>query len=180
MKAKAGMNMVKTLLLIGLIAIVLLVSYQAYASQSLAIGLQAPDFQLYGDDGMLHNLSDYRGKKVVLYFYPKNFTPGCTKQACSLRDDYSLFAKNEIVVIGVSNDSVESHKKFKEKYNLPFILLSDPQSTVFKLYGAKGFFINDRVTYLIDETGRITKIFKKVSPATHARDILQELGITSY
>jgi thioredoxin-dependent peroxiredoxin len=156
---------------------IFLFSIPIFAKPSLKSGQAAPDFSLYGDDGKIHKLTDYRNKNVVLYFYPKNFTPGCTKQACSLRNDFNILNKNDTVVIGISNDSIESHKKFKEKYHLPFTLLSDPKSEVFALYGAKGFFINSRITYLINKSGIITHILSNITPEKHAQEIAEYFDI---
>lgn len=145
-------------------------------SNDSLIGQKAPDFTLPDENGDMRSLSEFRGKKVVLYFYPKDDTPGCTKEACSFRDNYDLFAKNGIVVIGISYDSPESHKKFKEKYHLPFILLSDKNKKIAKLYNAnKGFtgrMFANRKTYLIDENGVIIHEFKKVNVTQHAREVL--------
>ena len=113
---------------------------------------------------------------MVIYFYPKDDTPGCTKEACGFRDNYGLFEKNGIVVLGISYDSPESHQKFKEKYNLPFILLSDETKNVAKAYGAyegiTKFMWPKRITFLIDETGKILHVFEKVTVTEHAQDVL--------
>jgi len=143
-------------------------------------GSVAPDFSLFDQDGKSHRLSDYRGKKVILYFYPKDDTPGCTKEACEFAAAWGMI-KDKAVVLGVSADSIESHKKFAQKYHLPFPLLSDPQKEVIKKYGAWGkkkFMGREfegilRITYLIDETGKIAKVFPKVDPAEHAKEIMQ-------
>lgn len=140
----------------------------------------APDFELKDQEGNIHKLSDYRGRKVVLYFYPRDMTPGCTKEACNFRDNYEDFTKRDIVVIGVSADTVESHKKFVEKHNLPFTLLSDPQKEVVSKYGVYGekklmgrtFMGVKRVTYLIDEKGIIFKVLQKVDVSNHSEEIL--------
>lgn len=133
------------------------------------IGDKAPEFTLLDQNGNDHSLSDYLGKSVLLYFYPKDDTPGCTKEACTIRDTHSEFGEKSIVVLGVSSDSVESHKKFEEKYGLPFTLLSDPNKQVRELYGVTG-----RDSFLIDVEGNIKKIYRKVKPAEHARDVLSD------
>lgn len=146
-------------------------------------GVLAPDFALQDQEEVFHNLSDYRGKKVVLYFYPKDDTPGCTKEACSFRDSFGDFRKNGLVVLGVSKDSTSSHAKFQEKYSLPFPLLSDTDTTVIKAYeawGPKKYMGRDyegvlRITYIIDEEGKILKAYEKVKPQDHAQEILEDI-----
>ena len=142
----------------------------------LEIGTKAPAFTLPDQDGVEHSLHDFLGKKVVLYFYPKDNTPGCTKQACAFGDLYPQFVEKGAVVIGVSKDSVASHKKFAEKFNLPFTILSDPERTVLeaydvwkerKLYGKVSMGVI-RTTYLIDEEGVIVKAKGRVKPADTA------------
>ena len=146
-------------------------------------GGAAPDFQLRDDAGKIRMLTEFRGKKVVLYFYPKDNTPGCTKEACSLRDGYSILQEAGIVILGVSFDSPESHRKFKDKHNLPFILLSDGKKEVAKAYGASGGLLGSlmakRYTYLIDELGKIVYIFKKVDVKNHAEEVLQAFSMYS-
>ncbi|KXK32744.1 MAG: alkyl hydroperoxide reductase [Candidatus Brocadia sinica] len=141
------------------------------------VGDPAPDFQVKDDTGKMRTLSEFRGKKVALYFYPKDNTPGCTKEACSFRDGYSALQEAGIVILGVSFDSPESHRKFKEKQNLPFILLSDGKKEVAEAYGASGGLLGSlmakRYTYLIDEYGKIVHIFKKVDVKNHAQEVLQ-------
>ncbi|MBX9831106.1 peroxiredoxin [Candidatus Babeliales bacterium] len=153
-------------------------------AKPLAVGAKAPDFTLKNDAGVDCSLHDFLGKKVVLYFYPKDSTPGCTKEACSIRNDHALFEKNNIVVLGVSYDSVSSHKKFKEKHNLPFTLLSDNKKKVAKAYGAAStwlfFFsapIPSRITFLIDEKAVIVAVIKDVDVSNHAKEILKAFGI---
>lgn len=147
----------------------------------LEAGTKAPDFELPDQNGEMHKLSDYAGRKVILYFYPKDNTPGCTKQACAFKAAYEEFKREDIVVIGISKDSSASHIKFKEKYELPFLLLSDTELSVIqaydvwkekKLYG-KTYMGVTRSTYVIDEEGVIIKTFEKASPANNAADILQ-------
>jgi peroxiredoxin Q/BCP len=145
-------------------------------------GTQAPDFELVSDAGKTVRLSDFRGKKVVLYFYPKDNTPGCTKEACSFRDEMPKFDE-DVVVLGVSRDSVQSHKKFKEKYQLNFPLLSDPEGRVCEAYGVIGekkrygrtYIGVFRVTFVIDETGKIIRVFNKVKPEIHAKEVREYL-----
>jgi len=146
-------------------------------------GVLAPDFELPDQEKVAHKLSDYRGKKVVLYFYPKDDTPGCTKEACSFRDSFGDYRKNGLVVLGVSKDSVASHAKFQEKYSLPFPLLSDTDTEVIKAYeawGPKKYMGKDymgvlRVTYVIDEEGRVLKAYEQVKPQDHAEEILRDI-----
>jgi thioredoxin-dependent peroxiredoxin len=139
---------------------------------SLKEGVRAPDFSAPDETGKVHTLADYKGKKLVLYFYPKDNTPGCTKEACAFRDGIEEFRKNGIEVIGVSTDSVKQHKKFKEKHRLPFALLSDPQKQIIKAYQAVGMLWTKRITYLVDEHQTIVKIYYDVDPVSHAKEIL--------
>ena len=149
----------------------------------LQIGQKAPNFTLPNKDGQMVSLSDFSGKKVVLYFYPKDNTPGCTRQACAFASLYDGFKSKNIQVIGISKDSVASHIKFAEKYNLPFILLSDTELTAIKAYGVwqekkmcgKISMGVVRTTFIIDEAGNIQKIMNKVKPDTNAEEILAEL-----
>ncbi len=144
---------------------------------------QAPDFTLLSDAGEEVTLSSFRGRKVVLYFYPKDNTSGCTKEACSFRDDYGQFIAKGAVVIGVSPDGEASHQKFKAKYQLPFYLLSDPDHQVAETYGAWGekkmygrtYEGILRTTYVINEEGVVSKVFAKVTPTGHAREVLEVL-----
>ena len=146
----------------------------------LEVGMIAPDFTLSDQNGNTVTLSAFRGQKVVLYFYPKDNTPGCTRQACAFAGAYQGFKARNVAVIGVSKDSVASHKRFAEKYNLPFILVSDPELTAIqaygvwqekKLYGKVSMGVV-RSTYLIDEEGVIVKVMPKVKPDTNAAEIL--------
>jgi peroxiredoxin Q/BCP len=145
----------------------------------------APDFELLDQNGEKHTLKKYKGKKLVIYFYPKDDTPGCTAEACSIRDNYSVFKKEGIVVLGISADKQISHKKFSEKYSLPFPILSDPSHEVLSKYGVwmrKNLFGQvmmgiARVTYIINEEGRIVKIFNKVTPSEHAAEIFEVLNV---
>ena len=150
----------------------------------LEVGMKAPDFTLLDKRGNSVSLSDFLGKKVVLYFYPKDSTPGCTRQACAFAQNHSNFEDKNVVVIGVSRDSVASHLKFAEKYELPFVLLSDPELQAIqaygvwqekKLYGKVSMGVV-RSTYLIDEQGVIEKVMPKVKPDTNAAEILAYLN----
>ena len=149
----------------------------------LEVGTQAPDFTLPDQDGQMHSLKEYRGQKVVLYFYPKDNTPGCSRQASGFGELYPQFTEKGAVVLGVSKDSVASHKKFQEKYNLRYTLLSDPEKTVIqaydvwkekKLYGKVSMGVV-RSTYLIDENGIITRALDKVKPGDNPAQMLAEL-----
>ncbi len=150
----------------------------------LNIGTPAPDFALPDQNGNMHALSDYRGKKVILYFYPKDNTSGCTKQACGFADLYPQFTEKGAVILGVSKDNVASHKKFEQLYGLPFTLLSDADKTVIQAYGAwqekknygKVTMGVVRTTYLIDENGVIARVFEKVKAADNPAQMLAELG----
>ena len=149
----------------------------------IAEGEMAPDFELETDSGESVRLSDYRGKPVVLYFYPKDNTPGCTKEACGIRDAWSKFESRGAVVLGISPDDVASHVRFKTKYQLPFTLLADTDHDVAKLYGTwrpkrmagKSFLGIIRSTFLIDAEGIVVKVWPKVDPAKHAKWLLAEL-----
>ena len=150
----------------------------------LKIGGEAPDFSLTGDDGKKHSLKEFRGKKVVLYFYPKDNTSGCTKEACSFRDNLSSIKKKGAVLIGVSADGTKSHKKFISKYDLNFPLLSDEGKTVLEKYGVwklKSFMGRkymgiERTTLIIDEKGKISHIFPKVKVENHTEEVLNALS----
>ena len=150
----------------------------------LEIGAKAPDFTLFDKDGNSVSLSDFLGKKVVLYFYPKDNTPGCTRQACAFAASYEAFKALDAVVIGVSKDSVASHVKFARKYDLPFILLSDPERKAIEPFGVwqekkmcgKTAMGVVRTTYIIDENGVISHVMPKVKPDTNAQDVLGALG----
>ena len=145
---------------------------------NLVEGQAAPNFTLQDQDGDEHTLSSYRGKKVVIYFYPKDDTPGCTKEACGIRDAYDDFINQDIVVFGISYDSAETHQGFIKKYNLPFNLLSDSDKSISRLYGTAGTFFPMRKTFLIDESGTIKKIYSKVSVVGHGHEILRDFSIS--
>jgi peroxiredoxin Q/BCP len=146
-------------------------------------GISAPDFELSDDTGTLRKLSDFRGKPVVLYFYPKDDTKGCTTEACNFRDDYSAYEDADVVILGISPDPVKSHVKFKEKYDLPFPLLADEDHKVCELYDVwalKKFMGREymgvlRTTFLIDADGKIVRVFEKVKPAEHSEEVLASL-----
>ena len=149
----------------------------------LAIGTKAPDFQAPDQNGQIRSLSEFLGKKIILYFYPKDMTAGCTKQACGFAELYPQFQEKDAVVLGVSKDSVASHKKFEEKYGLPFTLLSDPDKTIIQAYDVWKEKMNYgkptmgvvRTTYLIDESGVIVKAFGKVKAAENPAQMLEEV-----
>jgi peroxiredoxin Q/BCP len=150
---------------------------------TISKGVSAPRFSLPDETGAIRNLSDYRGNKVILYFYPKDDTPGCTTEACNFRDDYSSYVEADVIILGVSPDSTKSHKKFKEKIQLPFPLLADEQHTVCESYGVwgkKSFMGKEylgvlRTTFVIDENGIIADVFENVKPAQHSAEILASL-----
>lgn len=150
----------------------------------LSEGILAPDFTLYDINGNKVSLSDYRGATIVLYFYPKDNTPGCSRQACAFKNSYDEFRKKDIIVIGISKDGIESHKKFVERYELPFVLLSDPELVAInaygvwqekKLYGKTSMGVV-RSTFIIDKEGKIIKVFPKAKPDTNATEILEFLN----
>ncbi|NLK96448.1 MAG: thioredoxin-dependent thiol peroxidase [Clostridiales bacterium] len=147
----------------------------------MEIGKLAPDFTLMGSDGNEHKLSDFRGKKVILYFYPKDNTPGCTNEACDFRDNHEIISDKNAIVIGISKDSLNSHEKFITKLSLPFLLLSDEEKVVCSLYdvikeknmyGKKVLGI-ERSTFIIDENGILVKEYRKVKVKDHVKDILE-------
>jgi peroxiredoxin Q/BCP len=138
---------------------------------------KAPQFSLIGDDGFRYELSAYRGSWVVVYFYPADDTPGCTTEACMIRDIYTQFEEKGIIVFGISSDSMESHQAFKLKYELPFTLLSDPEADAISDYDCQSMLgITKRMTYVIDPDGIIAKVYASVDPATHAGLLLNDLS----
>ncbi len=149
----------------------------------ISSGIPAPDFSLPDEKGTIRSLSDFRGHPVILYFYPKDDTPGCTTEACNFRDDYSQYENAGVIILGVSPDTSSSHAKFKAKYGLPFPLLADTEHMVCELYQVWGLKKNYgreykgvyRTTYLIDEQGMILHVFENVKPAGHSTEILAEL-----
>jgi peroxiredoxin Q/BCP len=153
------------------------------SGKELEVGDKAPAFSLKDTNGKTVKLADFKGKKVVLYFYPRDMTPGCTKEACGFRDDYAVLRKRGVEVVGVSADNQASHQKFTEAYSLPFTLLSDPDHSVMDAYGAwgeKNMYGKKitgvlRSTVLIDEAGKIAHIFRKVKTDTHSQDVIKVL-----
>jgi thioredoxin-dependent peroxiredoxin len=149
----------------------------------IAFGITAPEFELLDDTNTLRRLSDFKGRPVILYFYPADDTPGCTKEACNFRDDYSAYQKSGVIILGVSPDSVKSHVKFKEKYQLPFPLLADEDHQVCNAYGVWGQkkFVGReyegvlRTTFLIDAQGKIARVFENVRPSEHSAEVLEAL-----
>lgn len=152
---------------------------RAYASTAPAVGEMAPDFRLQDSTGQWHALSDYRGKWVALYFYPKDGTPGCTTEACEFRDNVFAFHDANAVIVGISVDDVDDHKKFAEKHSLPFALLADVNQQVCKTYGVLSSFLGwhfaSRQTFLIDPTGHIVKHYDKVDPKGHSQQVLADI-----
>ncbi|MCU0518735.1 MAG: peroxiredoxin [Oscillatoria sp. Prado101] len=142
----------------------------------LAVGTDAPDFTVKDTNGNTVKLSDFKGQTVVLYFYPKDDTPGCTKEACSFRDSYTEYQGKDIAVFGVSMDDETSHQSFTQKYNLPFPLLADVNGAITKAYDVFGGGYAKRVTYIIDSEGKIAQVYDKVNTATHAQDILAAIS----
>ncbi len=150
---------------------------------TLTEGKNAPVFSLPDQNGKMHTLSDYKGKWVLMYFYPKDNTPGCTKQACAIRDEFPAFKKLKCVVFGISTDSEKSHKKFEEKFELPFTLLADTEKKVvsaYKVWGLKKFMGREymgtmRTSFLIDPEGKIRTVYDNVKPEIHAEEVLRDL-----
>ena len=151
----------------------------------ISSGIPAPEFEMFDDTNTLRKLSDFRGRNVILYFYPKDDTPGCTKEACNFRDDYSAYEKAGIVILGVSPDDVASHVKFKKKFQLQFPLLADDEHKVCNAYGVWGpkkFMGKEyegvlRTTFLIDGEGMIKKVYENVRPAEHSTELLKEFSV---
>lgn len=151
----------------------------------LEIGQLAPDFTAKDKDDKTYKLSDFKGQKIILYFYPKDNTPGCTTQACNLRDSYAYFKTKGYTIIGISKDSAKSHEKFSTKYQLPFLLLADTDKSIISAYGAehkklmfgKECTTTKRMTLVLDETGKITHILEKVNAKTHIEDLKKALGL---
>ena len=151
----------------------------------ISAGIKAPDFHLLDETGSERKLSDYFGKPIVLYFYPKDDTPGCTTEACNFRDDYTSYQQAGVVILGVSPDTVTKHAKFKDKHDLPFTLLADSDHQVCEMYGVWGpkkfmgreYYGVLRTTYLIGPDGTILKVFENVKPADHSTEVLQALDL---
>lgn len=158
---------------------VLFVCLPALASELLVVGNPAPEFELPDQDGQLHSLEDYRDSWIVLYFYPKDETPGCTTEACEFRDNIFAYRKMNAQILGVSLDDVESHKAFAENHGLPFPLLADSDGTVAGAYGVKtkmfGMTVAKRQTFIIGPDGTLVKHYPKVKPATHSDEVLADL-----
>ena len=165
------------------VAVLVIIGLEVY--MPIQSGIPAPDFELKDDTGVSRKLSDFRGKPVVLYFYPKDDTPGCTTEACNFRDDYSAYEKAGVVILGISPDSVNSHVKFKKKFDLPFPLLADEDHKICELYGVwalkknmgREYFGVLRTTYLIDGDGQVVQVFEKVKPAEHSAELLAVIGV---
>ena len=150
-------------------------SNQSGNKSAPVVGSPAPDFSLPDHTGANRSLGEYRGAYTVIYFYPKDDTPGCTIEACTIRDAYGEFGNEGIAVLGVSADSPESHMKFREKYELPFTLLSDMNGSMIASYGADGFGYTKRISYLLDPSGIVAKIYPEVDPSTHAMQIINDV-----
>ncbi len=187
---RRGLAMRLTLTLVGMVLIVaaglipLLLSPGKANAALLKAGEMAPEFStqmVVGDQVQPVKLSDFRGKTVILYFYPKDDTPGCTKEACAFRDGYAKFQQAGLVVLGCSIQSTDSHKAFIKKYSIPFPLLLDPDKNIAKSYGAANGIpvlgLDGRITYVIDGQGKIEKVYPKVEPSQHAKEILQALNV---
>jgi peroxiredoxin Q/BCP len=163
------------------VLVLMLMAMEGFAQVTLKVGDMAPDFTAKDQDGNKVSLSDYRGSKVILYFYPKDDTPGCTMQACNLRDNIDPITKAGYVVLGVSGDDEASHKAFQQKYNLPFTLVADPDKSINKAYGVwvekerngNKYWGTARTTFIIDENGKITEIIDDVDTKQHASQILK-------
>ena len=159
--------------------IFLLMVFNTNANEDLSAGMNAPDFVLVDQNNIERSLSDFKGEWVVLYFYPKDDTPGCTTEACSFRDNMEIIGKLNANILGVSVDSQESHKEFSEKYSLPFPILADVNGEVAKKYDSYGSFVGfkyaSRHTFIINPSGKIHKVYKKVNPSKHASEVIEEL-----
>jgi len=158
--------------------------YSDILSAMIELHKQAPTFSLEDQDGTVHTLEQYKGKKILLYFYPKDDTPGCTTEACNFRDNYQTLAGLGLVVLGVSKDTTKSHKKFAEKYELPFPLLSDVDGVVCEAYGVwrkkkfmgKEYMGIERMSFLIDEQGKIAKVYESVKPKEHTDEVIRDVA----
>ena len=159
------------MLIFGFLALIMACAH----ASGLKVGDTAPDFSAVDDQGKLISLKDFLGKTVVLYFYPKDDTPGCTAEAEGFRDNFKEFAGKNAVILGVSYDNVGSHQDFKQKHQLPFYLLVDSEKKISGLYGAKGLIVASRDTIVIDPQGKIQQIYRGVDPVTHIQEVLQNL-----
>jgi peroxiredoxin Q/BCP len=164
---------------VAALSAVLMLALTGIAKAELAAGDQAPDFELLDQNSKTHKLSDYAGQWVVLYFYPKDDTPGCTEEACRFRDDIAAIRKLGGVVLGVSMDTVESHIAFAQKHGLPFSLLADPEGKVADLYGTKTKFGNMTVaarhTFIVNPESKIAKVYREVDPKAHAAEVIADI-----
>ncbi len=164
---------------IAAVFVLLALSLSTSASQPFAVGEPAPEFELSDQNGQLHSLEDYRNQWVVLYFYPKDGTPGCTTEACEFRDNIFAFKKINAQILGVSLDDIASHQKFAENHGLPFPLLADAEGKAADAYGVRtkmfGMTVAKRQTFLIDPDGKLAKHYEKVKPATHSAEVLADL-----
>ena len=172
--------MIKVFLVLAIVlALVFIFKKSAFGSEDKLLGKAAPEFKLRNSYGELVSLKEFKGEWLLVFFYPKDDTPGCTKEACSLRDNFTEIKKLNANVLGISIDSSESHKEFKEKYNLPFMLLSDPDGETAKKYGAlNNFFIfklAKRQSFIIDPKGVVRRVYRDVSPSNHAQEIKNDL-----
>jgi len=172
--------MIKVFLALTVIlALVFIFKKTAFGAEDKLLGKAAPEFKLKNSYGELVSLEQFKGEWLLIFFYPKDDTPGCTKEACSLRDNFTEIKKLNANVVGISIDSSDSHKEFKEKYNLPFMLLSDPDGAIAKKYGAlNNFFIlklAKRQSFIIDPRGFVRRVYRDVSPSNHAQEIKNDL-----
>ena len=174
--------MIKVFLFLAIVlALIFIFKKSAFGSEDKLLGKAAPEFKLKNSYGELVSLKEFKGEWLLVFFYPKDDTPGCTKEACSLRDNYTEIKKLNANVVGISIDSSNSHKEFKEKYNLPFMLLSDPDGETAKKYGAlNNFFIfklAKRQSFIIDPKGVVRRVYRDVSPSNHAQEIKNDLEV---
>ncbi|MGB5688853.1 MAG: peroxiredoxin [Woeseiaceae bacterium] len=176
-------NITLTLIAVAVTAVIFSFTSIGFASTQPAVGVVAPEFELADQNGQLHSLEDYRDQWVVLYFYPKDDTPGCTTEACGFRDNIFAFKDLNAQILGVSLDDVESHKAFAESYSLPFPLLADVEGKVSTAYGVKtrmlGMIVAKRQTFIVGPDGTIAKHYENVTPAEHSKQVLADLKILS-
>lgn len=172
-KLKENLKMYILFIITIVISLVLFLSFSSSSVNKLEIGTNAPKFELYNQDNELISLSDYAGKNLIIYFFPKAFTPGWVKQACGFRDEYKEYSENKIEIIGISYDTQKRQKEFSQRYNLSFPLLSDADASVSKLYGVDTYFFPKRVTFLINEDGVVFDIIKNISLDNYANKIIQ-------
>ena len=173
--------MSRTLPLLILTTVATLLAAGSAQADKVAIGQLAPDFELTDQDGLLHSLEDYRDRWVVLFFYPKDGTPGCTTEACEFRDNIFAFRDLNTQILGISMDDAESHKAFSEEHGLPYPLLADVEGHVAESYGVKtrmfGLTVAKRQTFIVDPDGNLVKHYETVKPATHSKDVLADLAV---